>query len=112
MSVLEYFGVAKRSKERRRHERTSAYTIKLKFGGATYPSLDWSLGGCRINGLPEQLKNGDMVEGTIAGIGFAHSGEFLAEIVWRKPDGQAGLRWLELEPHVFDRLTRLRGQAK
>lgn len=112
MSVLEYFGVGKRSKERREHERTSACTIKLKFGGATYTSLDWSLGGCRIAGTPERLRNGDMIEGTIAGIGFSHSGEFLAEIVWRKSDGLAGLRWLELEPHVFQRLSRLRGQTK
>jgi hypothetical protein len=111
MSVLEYLGVTKKDRERRQHERTSAHTIKLKFGGATYPSLDWSLGGCRISGIPDRLRRGDLIEGTLAGIGFAHSGEFLAEIVWRKDDGLAGLRWLELEPHVFQRLTRLRGQV-
>lgn len=110
MSLIRSLTDSWRGSERRQHERTSAHAIKLKFNGASYPSIDWSLGGCQIKGLPDHLRRGDMIEGTLAGIGFSHSGEFLAEIVWKKDGGRVGLRWLELEPHVFDRLTRLRGK--
>lgn len=111
MTLLRSLTKAWNSSERRKHERTSAHSIKLKFNGSTYPSIDWSLGGCQIKGVPEHLGIGDMIEGTLGGIGFSHSGEFLAEIVWKKDGSRVGLRWLELEPHVFERLTRLRGKV-
>tara|TARA_R110002167_G_scaffold14954_4_gene60205 strand:- start:296 stop:634 length:339 start_codon:yes stop_codon:yes gene_type:complete len=111
MTFLKAVAKPWNSKDRREHERSSGQSIKLRFAGSKYQSLDWSLGGCRIQDPPDRYKVGDMVEGTISGIGFSHSGEFLAEFVWRRENGQAGLRWLELEPHVFERLSRLRGRA-
>lgn len=111
MSLLRSLTKVWSSGERREHDRITSCTIKLSFDGTSYPSVDWSLGGCQVKGLPDRLGIGDMIEGTVGGIGFAHSGEFLAEIVWKKEGGRAGLRWLELEPHVFQRLTRLRGRS-
>ena len=75
MSLLEMMADAWPGKDRRRHERVSGTPIKVKLAGASYKSLDWSLGGCRIQGLPERFRTGDMMEGTIAGIGFSHSGD-------------------------------------
>jgi hypothetical protein len=47
------------------------------------------------------LKIGDTFEGRISGIGLGNSGDCLAEIVRFTKNGEIGLRWLELDSHVF-----------
>jgi hypothetical protein len=47
------------------------------------------------------LRVGDTFEGRISGIGLGNSGDFLAEVVRIAGDGKVGLRWLELDSHVF-----------
>jgi hypothetical protein len=47
------------------------------------------------------LKIGDTFEGRISGIGLGNSGDCLAEVVRLTRNGEIGLRWLELDAHVF-----------
>jgi hypothetical protein len=47
------------------------------------------------------LKIGDTFEGRISGIGLGNSGDCLAEIVRFTKNGEIGLRWPELDSHVF-----------
>ena len=68
-------------------------------------AIDWSLGGCLVPAFdprPETpLKIGNTFEGRISGIGLGNSGDCLAEVVRLTRNGEIGLRWLELDSHVF-----------
>jgi hypothetical protein len=47
------------------------------------------------------LRVGGTFEGRIRSSSLGNSGEFLAEVVRITEDGAMGLRWLELDSHVF-----------
>ena len=87
--------------ERRQHPRKDGPLLTLKFGGEKYKSVDWSLGGCRIQTAPGQLQANQKVDGRIKIAGASERGKFVAEIVRIDTEGRASLRWLELSPHIF-----------
>lgn len=92
-------------RDRRRHKRQRRPGLRIHFQGRKVPALDWSLGGCLLP-LPDPpldppLRIGDTFEGRISGIGLGNSGDFLAEVVRFTKDGEIGVRWLELDSHVF-----------
>jgi hypothetical protein len=97
--------------ERRRRPRSRRPELRIQFSGYKMHTLDWSLGGCLVPPLDPPmdppLRVGDSFEGQISGIGLGNSGDFLAEVVRITKDGEIGLRWLELESHLFMVLSGL-----
>ncbi|MBT3532399.1 MAG: PilZ domain-containing protein [Rhodospirillaceae bacterium] len=91
--------------DRRGHQRYRVPRLNVAFHGRKMRAIDWSLGGCLVPSLdppPEHpLKIGDTFEGRISGIGLGNSGDFLAEVVRITKNDEIGLRWLELDSHVF-----------
>ena len=92
-------------RDRRRHARRRRAAFRVRFHGRRVRALDWSLGGCLLPPLDPPLdpplRIGDTFEGRISGIGLGNSGNFLAEVVRFTKDGEVGVRWLELDSHVF-----------
>ncbi len=92
-------------RDRRRHGRHRRPGLRVQFSGRKMRALDWSLGGCLLPApappLEPALKIGDTFEGRISGIGLGNSGDFLAEVARFTKDGDMGIRWLELDSHVF-----------
>jgi hypothetical protein len=107
MSVVERLknalglGNAPAGADRRQHPRKDGPLLTLKFGGEKYKSVDWSLGGCRIQTPPGHLRANQQVTGRIHIAGASERGKFVAEIVRIDAAGQASLRWLEMSPHIF-----------
>ena len=107
MSVVERLksalglGAAPDGVERREHPRIAGPRLTLKFGGDKYKSVDWSLGGCRIQAPGAQFQLRQQVAGRIKLAGGAGRGDFVAEIVRIDADGHVSLRWLEMAPDVF-----------
>ena len=92
-------------RDRRQHGRFGRPSLRVRYHGRRVRAGDWSLGGCLLP-IPEPpfdppLRVGDTFEGRISGIGLGNSGDFLAEVVRIAGDGKVGLRWLELDSHVF-----------
>jgi hypothetical protein len=98
-------------RDRRRHPRSRRQTLRIEYSGRKVRTLDWSLGGCLLPPpdppMDPPLRAGDTLEGRISAIGLGNSGEFVADVVRVTKDGEIGLRWLELESHVFLTLSGL-----
>lgn len=88
-------------RERRLQPRTRTPSLTLIVDHRFYPTLDWSLGGCRIKGAPGTYKVGDRLEGGLDLSGFQEPGEFVAEVVRAGDQGELGLRWLEITRNLF-----------
>ena len=87
--------------ERRQHPRTDQPKLTLRVEGQTYETVDWSLGGCRINGATAPFRLRQHIHGHLQLEGAEEQGEFVAEVVRIVDNGDVGLRWLELSPHLF-----------
>lgn len=92
-------------RDRRRHARSRRPALRVQISGRKMRAIDWSPGGCLLPPLDPPmdppLRTGDTFEGRISGIGLGNSGDFLAEVVRFTKDGEMGVRWLELDSHVF-----------
>lgn len=99
MGILSGLKRLLRSSDRREHARHAADTLHLVIDGKAYRSIDWSLGGVRVDGLPNQPTRGDRLEGEVR-YGSAR-GKFVAEVVNELESGQHGLRFIEIAPGVF-----------
>ncbi len=107
MGLSTWLGFVRKSSERRKHAREHGPQLKLKIDGATYDTLDWSLGGFRMatNGI--DAKPGDLIEGGIKAPSGAGRGEFSARVMRITDDGEIGARWLEMSGDLFARLGGL-----
>ena len=101
MSVTERLKKARDWVERRRHPRSATPVLTLKLDGQTYKAVDWSLGGCRIQGSAGQFRINQRVSGRVKLAGADGRGAFVAEVMRAESDGQVALRWLEISPHIF-----------
>ena len=87
--------------DRRKHARSRRPRLRVQISGRKIRALDWSLGGCLLPPFDPPLRTGDTFEGRISGIGLGNSGDCLAEVVRFTKAGEIGVRWLELDAHVF-----------
>ncbi len=98
-------------RDRRRHARSSGPSLRIQISDRKMRTLDWSLGGCKLPPfdppMDPPLRTGVTIEGRISGIGLGNSGNFMADVVRISKDGEIGLRWLELDSHVFLALSGL-----
>lgn len=97
-----------RTAERRRFVRHATSALTLKIEGQRIKTLDWSLGGCKIAGFHRPLRRGDRLQGRIAAVGGARSGEFLAEVMYVSEEIGIGLSWIEIASATFHALRRVK----
>ncbi|MDE0940891.1 MAG: PilZ domain-containing protein [Alphaproteobacteria bacterium] len=87
--------------DRREHARYRRPPLYVKYHDRRVRAIDWSLGGCLLPPPDTRMRVGDTFEGYISGIGLGNSGDCLAEVVRVTKEGEIGVRWLELDSHVF-----------
>lgn len=88
--------------ELRRHKRMSNTKLQLVAGGKRYETLDWSLGGCRINDYRKKtIKPGDEIKGTISRVGDGNAGAFTAIVVRVTETGDIGMRFVNIAADTF-----------
>ena len=92
--------------ERRAHPRKygPAQQLTLKIDGHRYVTVDWSLGGARLEHYHRPLKRGDVLEGRLSGIRGV-KGEFVANVVRINEDGEVALQWREMTTSTFVALS-------
>lgn len=100
LNLFRHFFSRLRAAERRRNQRFELPSIRLKIDGKRYDSIDWSMGGFKIGRCHLSLVPGDSVTGVIT-LEHGESGEFVAEVVAVRADGQVAFRLLEITPRVF-----------
>ncbi len=110
MEIQNFWQHFLRPKDRRKHARIAAPSLELKIDGRKYQTLDWSLGGLRINGFHADVKPRDRLSGTIAGVGGGGPGEFVAEVLRVSENGDVSLRLLEIAPATFLAMGGLRSR--
>ena len=91
--------------DRRQHVRYRRPPLYVKIHDKRVRALDWSLGGCLLPPQEAPMRVGDTFECYISGIGLGNSSDCLAEVVRITKNGEIGLRWLELDSHVFRTLA-------
>jgi hypothetical protein len=87
--------------------------IAISFGGERYPTLDWSLGGFRVQGYKGKLLPGH--EFKLDGVGFDVENVYSLSVdckVVRSHDGQLAASFVELTPQVYDALEALMMRRK
>ena len=97
-----------RMQDRRQHRRYAYPAVALEVDGQHYETVDWSLGGFRVNGYHQHLEVGDRITGTIGTVGSGSPGTFVAEVVRFMPNGDVGMRLLEITPSVFIAMAGLK----
>ncbi len=107
MTVADHLKRALDWVERRQHPRTGSSRLTLKIDGQKYKTVDWSLGGCRIQApAADAFRLQQRVTGRLRLADADGPGDFVAEIVRIEADGQVALRWLELSPQIFVAMSR------
>ncbi len=113
MEIQHFWQHFLRPKDRRKHARITTPSLQLKIDGRKYRTLDWSLGGLRINGFHADVKPRDRLSGTIAGVGGVGGGgpgEFVAEVMRVAENGDVSVRLLEISPAIFLAMGGLRAR--
>jgi len=105
MLLRQLFGqkreTAEHHDERRRHRRVYDRPIKVNLEDKVYKTLDWSLGGFRINGFHRELERGEKLNGIIGPIARVKPGECIVEVVRIAENGDIGVRFIEIAPRIF-----------
>ncbi len=110
MEIQHFWQHFLRPKDRRKHARITTPSLQLKIDGHKYRTLDWSLGGLRINGFHTDVKPRDRLSGTISGVGDLRPGEFVAEVLRVAENGDVSVRLLEISPAFFLAMGGLRAR--
>ena len=82
----------------------------MRIDGHTYETLDWSLGGFRVNSFHQNLNRRDKISGTIVGLGATGRGDFVAEVMRVSENGDVSVRLLEIAPATFLAMGGLRAR--
>ncbi len=94
--------------DRRHHRRVYDRPINVRMEGKQYDTLDWSLGGFRINGYHRTIEIGERLSGKIGPVNGIKSGDFVAVVVRTVDDGDVGVRFLEISSDVFLAMSGLK----
>ena len=97
--------------EFRRDRRYPVPPILVRIQSRDYKSVNWSLGGFRIDARDLGLVVGDGIAGSLHMIDIDHTCDFTAEIVWAdREEGEVGARFVEIAPDCLVALDRLLSQ--
>lgn len=99
-----FIGVA-RHNERRRDKRQLTPPLSVSLDGATYPTVDWSLGGVLVSDYYGTAAPGDEVEGRVQILTDTTSHAFKAVVVRRDSGaGELAVNFTELSDSAFSLL--------
>ena len=107
-AMLQKLFARKSPADRRAHRRVYDRPIAVRLEDKAYKTLDWSLGGFRINGYHRELAVGVRLAGTIGPVNGARAGECLVEVVRLTDNGDVGLKFIEISPKVFVAMAGLK----
>ncbi|HTZ78690.1 MAG TPA: PilZ domain-containing protein [Stellaceae bacterium] len=94
-------------REFRRDRRYPVPPILVRVQGRDYKSLNWSLGGFRIDARDLGLAVGDGIAGSLQMTHIDHTCDFIAEIVWtHREEGDVGAKFTEIAPDCLNALDR------
>lgn len=91
---------------RRKSPRYKQPRLKVRVNGRSYRTVDWSLGGVRLENYDAGAARRERIEGKIK-IPGGPSGDFLGEVIWTNEAGEAGVHFIEIAPEVFVELMTL-----
>jgi len=94
--------------DRRHHRRVYDRPIKLQMENRPYDTLDWSLGGFRINGFHRPVEVGERLPGNIGPVDGVKVGDFVVEVVRTTDDGDMGVRFVEISSEIFLAMSGLK----
>lgn len=94
--------------DRRHHRRIYDRPIEVEVEGKHYDTLDWSLGGFRINGYHRLLEIGERLSGKIGPVDGIRPGDFIVEIIRTTDDGDVGVRFIEISAEIFLAMSGLK----
>lgn len=100
MGILEGIKRCVQEAERRLHARYGSDALRVVIGTRRYRTLDWSLGGFKLEGCKLALAPDDQVRGRIA---FKNKmrGKFVAKVTHVGEAGEIGFRFVEVSPQVL-----------
>lgn len=94
--------------EFRRDRRYPVPLLVVCIQGRDYNSVNWSLGGFRIDARDLGLAVGDGVAGTLQMSHIDHICAFTAEIMWtHREEGDVGAKFIEIAPDCLAALDRM-----
>lgn len=94
--------------DRRHHRRVYDRPLKVRVEGNQYDTLDWSLGGFKINGYHRSLEIGERLTGKIGPVDGIIAGVFVVEVVRTTDDGEVGVRFIEISSEIFLAMSGLK----
>jgi len=94
--------------EFRRDRRYHVPPLVVRIQDRDYNSVNWSLGGFRIDAGDLGLAVGDGVAGTLYMSKIDHTCEFTAEIMWtHREEGDVGAKFVQIAPDCIAALDRM-----
>ncbi len=87
-------GISGSDHERRQHARRSSPILTLRIEGKKYKTLDWSLGGFRIEGFHREIRTGETLKGSVDKLGGLRREPFEVDVVRLTQEGHVCCRFL------------------
>jgi hypothetical protein len=98
----------RRLKDRRRHKRRRALSMKLTFLGADHEAFNWSVGGFLVKDTHPETPVGTTTEGFLTVVGSPGRFAVMIELVRRdKRQGEIAWRFIDPSQGLLNTLTRL-----
>lgn len=94
--------------DRRHRRRVYDRPIKVRLEGNHYDTLDWSLGGFRINGYHRTLEIRERLSGKIGPVNGVKAGDFVVEVVRTTDCGDVSVRFIEISSETFLAMSGLK----
>ena len=100
MGILQKISAWFHQRDRRAHVRYQVPRLTITHDGVNYRTIDWSLGGFKLDQFRATLQVGTKLDGEIRLEG-SEKGVFSAEIVEIGDSGTISARFLAITPGVF-----------
>ncbi len=100
MGIIDGIKRRVQESERRAHARHTSDSLRVLIENRRYKTVDWSLGGFKLERCKLTLSAKDRVHGKID-FDASVDGEFVAEVVHVSETGDIGFRFLEISPRLF-----------
>lgn len=103
MTIARFIAKLWNGGERRGHPRRRKPPMILLIGQHSIETIEWSLGGCRVAASAigkTPVRPGDRLTGQLH-VPRAPEGRFIAEVMRISPEGEVGMRWIEITGSTF-----------
>lgn len=103
MTIARFIAKLWNGGDRREHPRRRKPAMTLLIGQHSIETVEWSLGGCRVavDAIGKgPVRPGDRLAGQLH-VARAPEGRFIAEVMRVGPEGEVGMRWIEITGSTF-----------